>query len=99
MKFEFEVSDPELLSSGLSHVLVSYGKVVSAAFFGCEIPREFEDYFRKYNINELDEKHEHLKKKMECRKGYFRSIGQANKMKLLTEVIKCMWLVNTKLIV
>ena len=62
MKIEFEVSDPELLSSGLSHVLASYGDVVSAVFLGCEIPERFEDYFQKYNIARLDERYENLKK-------------------------------------
>ena len=63
MKIEFEIPDPKLLSSGLSHALASYGSVVSSAFFGCEIPEKFEDYFQKYNINELDERYEHLKKR------------------------------------
>ena len=63
MKIEFEISDPKLLSSGLSHALASYGSVVSSAFFGCEIPEKFEDYFQKYNINGFDERYEHLKKR------------------------------------
>lgn len=63
MKIEFEVSDPGLLSSGLSHALSSYGDVVNAVFFGCEIPKKFEDYFQKYNIDGLDERYEHLKKR------------------------------------
>lgn len=63
MQLEFEIEDPRLLASGLSHALSSYGDVVSATFFGCELPSRFEEYFQEHNIDGLDERHEHLKKR------------------------------------
>lgn len=66
MKIEIEVDDITLFASALNNAIVSYGEILFAIYFCCDVPAKLE------KLKEIP--FEELKKRFDCIKNVYEQV-------------------------
>lgn len=77
MKVTIDINNKDVVLSGLSHCLYTYGKVIKAVFLGVEYPYIFDELFEKVGLDDdIDKQVDYLRERYNSIKSIFEQLDK-----------------------